>query len=358
MKKLFVVSIAAVHAFLLGGVFATIAFADSSGDANLNSGRVVIKYENNLIVADIDKAPLSVVVKKIENQTGAHFILKDSSIVNYPLSVKISKATFEEALKRIFKHYSYAAYFDSGGNVNKVVVFGAKAGAPKGPARHAVNSQSSPSTSGTVHSASAESLIKEPVRSGDVSQPLTASQQTNEEGQYNTEREDLSDEPSPEEANVPYDLDEYQSLTEELLDESVSDLGSEQQDPEAVRLEAEARTARAERLDQERLERSLSALNSEHAHLRSMAVEELVPLKDPRATTALANVASSKDVSVDERRRAAQALWHHAADSQFSDSAANQALAQLAGEGDPAVRDIARRALIDMERYQRRNNRY
>jgi hypothetical protein len=86
-----------------------------------------------------------------------------------------------------------------------------------------------------------------------------------------------------------------------------------------------------------------------------MAVEELTGINDPRATSALESVARSSAASDDERRRAAQALWHHAGDLQFSDSNANQALRQLANDGDPTVREIAKRALVDMERYQRRH---
>ena len=128
------------------------------------------------------------------------------------------------------------------------------------------------------------------------------------------------------------------------------------EDPEGRRLAAEEQAAREARLQQQRLERSLSAINSEHTHLRTMAVEELVTVKDPRATTALANAASSPNITSEERRQAAQALWHQAADYQFADSTANSALVQLANDGDPAVREIARRALVDMERYQRRNS--
>ena len=107
MKKLCVALITIVQVFIIGGVLPTSAFAETGGVSKLNSGRVVIKYENELIVAEIDKAPLRYVVQEIETKTGAGFILKDSSIVNNPLSIKIREATLEEALKLILKKIRY-----------------------------------------------------------------------------------------------------------------------------------------------------------------------------------------------------------------------------------------------------------
>jgi HEAT repeat protein len=119
-------------------------------------------------------------------------------------------------------------------------------------------------------------------------------------------------------------------------------------------LSAEDQAAWKEQQQEARLERALSALDSEHDHLRSMAIDELTGMNDPRATSALERVATSGDSSSDERRNAAQALWNHAADLEFADSAANDALRQLANSSDPSVRSIAERALTDMERYRRR----
>ena len=216
-----------------------------------------------------------------------------------------------------------------------------------------MDSQSSPSTSDTVPSVSLENLLKEPTQRFGVSQSLAASPQKMEERASMMEGEDPSDESSQKDAYIPYNLDDYQPLPEELPDEGVSALESVEQDPAARRLAMEEQAIRKERLQQARLERSLSALNSEHPHLRSMAIEELVSVKDPRSTPALTNVAKSEDLSADERRQAAQALWHHAADLEFANPEANQAVRSLARDSDPSVRDIAKRALIDMERYQR-----
>jgi HEAT repeat protein len=137
-----------------------------------------------------------------------------------------------------------------------------------------------------------------------------------------------------------------------LPDQGPGDLGSEQ-DPAGSDLGSVDEQATQEA----RIERALSALDSEHDHLRSMAVDELTGMNDPRATSALESVATSGDLSVDERRQAAEALWHHAADLEFADSAANDALRQLANGSDPSVRNIAERALTDMERYRQRQGR-
>lgn len=359
MKKLIFASIAAVHVFLLIGFFTVNAGADTNEIAKHNSGRAVITYENNLIAADIDQAPLSVVVKKIEKQTGAHFVLKDTSILNYPLSINIKEVKLEDAMKRIFKHYSYVTYYDADGKVDKVVIFSAKAGAIKATDKQSpgsLGSQTLPSTSGTVSSALTEESDQKLVSKGEMSQSDAASQQTSNKEKSDAEQEESPDELLPDTADVPYDLDEYQPLYDGSADAGVSSTEPDMEDPQGMRLSAEEQAARESRMQQQRLERSLSAINSEHTHLRTMAVEELVTVKDPRATTALANAASSQSITSEERRQAAQALWHHAADYQFADSTANGALVQLANDGDPAVREIARRALVDMERYQRRNS--
>ena len=107
MKKVCAALIIIFQAFIIGGVFATITFADPSGGSKLNSGRVFIKYENDLIVAEIYKAPLRYVIEEIEDKTGARLILKDLSIGNHSLSIEIGELTLEEALKRIFKNYNY-----------------------------------------------------------------------------------------------------------------------------------------------------------------------------------------------------------------------------------------------------------
>jgi hypothetical protein len=169
--------------------------------------------------------------------------------------------------------------------------------------------------------------------------------------------EDLTNDPSEIAANVPQDLDDFQPLPEELHDEEVGDLEYDVKDPESVRLATKKQVERDRRIEQARLNRALNALESEHSHLRSMAVGEMARIKDPRVPNALKGVATSDMVTAAERKNAAQELWHYAADQQFSDAGANQALNSLADSKDPSVQAIAKRALRDMERYQRRQGR-
>ena len=360
MKKLYVASIAATYFLLLGCILAVDAFAETGETAKNNAGRAVITFENDLIDADIDQAPLRVVAKQIEKQTGTHFVIKDTSILNYPLSISIKEAKLDEALKRIFKHYSYVAYYNSGGLVNKVVIFGAKASAARGSVRPGVQFQSNsaaPEVSDKSQSASAETIIRESRQPPGNTAVAAVSQRNTGEGQAPADVDDSDDGFPTEDADIPYDLDEYQSLPETLSDADMSTPGVDaMENPESMRLAAEEQEARQELINQAKLERSLNALNSEHPHLRAMAVDELVSLKDPRTTSALAGAANSKELDSEERRRVVEALWHHAGDLEFADPTANEALQQMASDSDPAVREIARRALHDMERYRRRNN--
>lgn len=79
--------------------------------------------------------------------------------------------------------------------------------------------------------------------------------------------------------------------------------------------------------------------------------------EDPRATQALIEAASDTNGSKNSafRARAVNALWRHAADLLFEDSSSIAAIEQLSGDADPPVRDIARQALADMQRFLKEN---
>jgi tellurite resistance protein len=85
-------------------------------------------------------------------------------------------------------------------------------------------------------------------------------------------------------------------------------------------------------------------------------LDQLVGIRDePRATEALIQAASGTQDSRN-RARAAEALWHHAADLQFADEASISALEQLATDTDARVQKTAWQALEDMKQFRQRNS--
>jgi len=295
------------------------------------SSRLNIAFNDNRITATINGATLNEVVQELGAVTGAEFtLLGNQRWSKQAVFAQVKKEPFEKALDRILRDYSYALMPVAGSKMPKVTVV-------------------------------LQKVRGNPQPQSVLSDTLDGESEIEDEQQIRAKRE----EDSVEEDNVPYDLDDYASLPVPEIVDSASEQYSEpdqdtDQDATFAQGSAEELDALEERRNQARLERSLSAINSDHSHLRLMAIEELVGLKnkDARVTNALEGVANAtSDVSDLERRQAAQALWHHAADLEFSDPKANEALNRLARDGDPEVKAIAERALIDMDRYQHRYQR-
>jgi hypothetical protein len=95
----------------------------------------------------------------------------------------------------------------------------------------------------------------------------------------------------------------------------------------------------------------LDAVQSGDDARRLQAVNQLVGIEDPRATQVLVEAATDAKLC----RQAVGALWRHAADLQFADSASVDALRQFAQDSDGHVSSVAREALRDMEQYQASN---
>jgi hypothetical protein len=299
--------------------------APKPGKSSVNLAKLSIEFKDGRLTANIDGASLKEVVQVLEEVTKAKFVLiGEQRWANQAIFAQVKEKPFEKALARIFRGYSYAVSTMPESEMPKVTIALAR---DKGTA-----------SSSTVPSAAGESLASSQA-SGSAA--LSGDKAAGDKGSEDAP----SSKDSRQEAYVPYDLDDYMPLPE---DERMDALESDQ-DPEPG-----GKPACEDCRKEARIERALSALDSEHEHLRSMAVDELTGMNDKRATGALERVATSGDLSFDERRKAAQALWHHAADLQFADSAANDALSKLANSSDPSIRSIAERALTDMERYQRR----
>jgi hypothetical protein len=119
--------------------------------------------------------------------------------------------------------------------------------------------------------------------------------------------------------------------------------------------EAEA-LAREQAEREEILNRSIANLRTKDGQLNQQALDQLVGIhNEPRATEALIQAASGTQDS-HNRVRAAEALWHHAADLQFADETSISALEQLATDTDAGVQKTARQALEDMRQYRQHNS--
>lgn len=132
----------------------------------------------------------------------------------------------------------------------------------------------------------------------------------------------------------PWSLDEFQKL------ESASRENMTPEQWEA--LEREER--------EQKMNRALDALDTEHRGLKEDAIGELMGVDNPEATDALLNTAlNGEDTGL--QQFAAEALWRHAADLEFKNPQANQALQTLAEKGDAITKEYARKALEDARRY-------
>jgi hypothetical protein len=271
------------------------------------------------------------VVQVLEAGTGADFVLMgDKRWAKQLVFAQADDEYFEEALARILRDYSYALSQVDGSKMPKVTIV----------------------LQEVMGKSQLNSALSDVGDRPDTVWPAGDPVVTDDQAFVNSSSSDFKkEEDSLKEVYVPYDLDDYAALPEKELGIAA------EQGSEAGLLSAEEQAALEEWRNQARLERSLSALKSKYTHLRSMAIEELVGIKDPRATNALESAANSGDASDLERSQAAQALWHHAADLEFADPVANEALKRLVSNGGPEVRAVAERALIDMERYQRRYGR-
>lgn len=101
-----------------------------------------------------------------------------------------------------------------------------------------------------------------------------------------------------------------------------------------------------------RVAQAAEGLQSENPRQQLDAVQELLALKDPRASPALVELALTPSGSSNNARlRVVDTLWRHAADLEYSDEESVEGLRALAEDSDPAVAGIAREALRDMQEY-------
>ena len=92
-------------------------------------------------------------------------------------------------------------------------------------------------------------------------------------------------------------------------------------------------------------------MNSEYLHLHAEAINQLQGIKDPRATQALMEAAST-GMDMNLRAQAVEALRQHVADRQFADAQVVSTLKRLAADSDENISSIAHQALQDVQQYR------
>lgn len=109
--------------------------------------------------------------------------------------------------------------------------------------------------------------------------------------------------------------------------------------------------AKENEYNEARLERALKALESDQKQIHGEALEEIVGLKDPRASRALAEaVVRAADADAQNRYEVVAALVRHVEGTQEFDANVVDVLQQLASDSDSNIRGIASQALSAMNR--------
>lgn len=327
--------------------------AEINALANNSEPLLTMSYKDGFLSADISGGSLKDVATRLAETTGAEVVLSgDKEGAAKTIWANVSKKPLPEALATILKGFSYSThkvadtdllkiniYMLDNENVGKLKTDAASVESAAWPSQDVEsgtsNGMASPEGPATIGSAVASSGIA----------PVEATLAPTSQSVSSSEALAVELPPVDQMAEVPHDLDDLMLLPESSIDVGFN-VNESQENNDNVWNDEMQRSAR--------LERATWAIDSEHSHIRMMAIDELVTTKDPRATQIISNAAMRGETSVDERLQAAEALWRHAADLEFSNLTAVQSLQQLAADSDPSVAAIANRALADMDRYQRR----
>ena len=299
-----------------------------TGEADEGSGTYALSIEGGLVSIEAENAPLEAVLNELGQKTGAIFTTRTASVSTDILSVSFKNLTFNEALERILKNYSYVLEEGVEPNVTILASLPSREGSSKDTATP------------TVYTAPPETVV-----AGGSSQ-VTLYQTTEK----------------------PFDLDECQALefSEKDANQAISGLQESLHKTDTGKLskgasEQESRYLQEKmeenrkRLDDAKIKRAQKVLGMERcSNLYEQAIEEISRIQDDRVTAILADTAQSGKTDK-LKMKAAQELWHHTADSEFKDTKGIDALKRLSTSSDHMVSDIAQRALRDYERYIRRN---
>jgi hypothetical protein len=255
-----------------------------------------LRYENGLINARIDSAPLGTVLHELARKTGMQIHLADPVIANWPILASVEGIPLVEGVKRILEGFSYVFY--PAEDVPVIIVLSTR----PDPAKLDVK------TTAVV------------LNTTSLAQP------------HHTINED-----------TPHSLDEFRPIAvEDALDLSRGDGQQE--------LSQGDQSVAVQEYHEALLKRALDVLNSDYKHLHTEAINQLMGMNDPRVTEALIEAASTNQ-DAKFRAKAVEALWQHAAYLQFADETSVTALKQLAEDSDANVSKVARHALQDMQQY-------
>lgn len=328
---------------------------------NPGNTQFTVQYKDGLLNMHCSEVPLGKVLRKIGDNTGTKFVLTDSEIKKTPVTLSLQKVSFDNALKRILRGYSYSSSIEN--DVETVTVFPSRTGKKKISQPAAVPKQKiairpdtyiAPGTTIEVDDLGKEepAAPKRAVETAETPAPEEEISGAGTEKDGVEAEEDIAgSETEIQQEDELLSLDDYMPV--ELPPIQPAAYNEASGDTGDISEQYRQRAATEQEL---RLKRSLEVLASSHTNLYDEALNEVVGIDSPQATEALLQAATRKNEKTDNRINivAAEGLWHHAADLGFSDPASVAALRQMAQANDPAVRKIGLQALRDMERYRAR----
>jgi hypothetical protein len=297
MDRLFIILLITI-AGLLGvmlftdPVYAATLSLSKAGKGNLTT--LDLHYENGLIDARIDNAPLGEVLRELALKIGMQIHIADPVIANWPVLVSVKGIPLAEGVKRILESFSYVLY--SAANVPVIIVLSTR----PDPAKTTAAALKPVSLAQPHHA-----ISEEAPKSLDEFQPIAV-------------------------GNAFFGADGKQELSQ------ADQLAVVQEYNEAL------------------LKRALDVLKSDYKHLQVEAINQLVGMDDPRVTQVLVEAASTGP-DAKSRAQAVEALWRHAAYLRFTDATLATAIKQLAEDSDANVSKVAHHALQDMQQYLQRD---
>lgn len=264
-----------------------------------------LRYRDGALSGEIRNREVKRVLCDLARVTGARFILSGGSLPDRPVWARLSNTALPIALRQILGGLSFVVYPRAEGVAVKVYSDEKGPRARDEALRCDGSGEPSARSSEARRTAGSEASRDSESAAGPAGTPA-----------------DPKNSPHAEEAPAPGTLDQGSG--------GMADQGSLYR----------------------RVAQAAEGLQSENPRQQLDAVQELLALKDPRASPALVELALTPSGSSNNARlRVVDTLWRHAADLEYSDEESVEGLRALAEDSDPAVAGIAREALRDMQEY-------
>jgi hypothetical protein len=109
----------------LAGLFPGVIQAEELDQADRQlpaEGAVSIHYQNGMIDADINNAPVAEVLRELEAQTGARIARSAPADPGERISATVRTMSLQEGLRIILRGYSFAIYADTGADAPVVTL--------------------------------------------------------------------------------------------------------------------------------------------------------------------------------------------------------------------------------------------